>query len=322
MNHAGAGKNWQTSIAVFAARETLESLLETIQYSLAAALPNSVVDILVNGNESLAKALVGTLKRSEAIRCERTSVRVWNIKQGDKAHAWNQYIHYIWPESAAAFFVDGYVRLKSDAVQLLSDRMAISPDALGGTGVPSVGRSAAGLRDEILQQGGIHGNFCSVTKVAMTLLKTRGFALPLGLYRTDATFGAVLSFGLDPAVNQWSPKKFIVAAPDATWMTDEKLWWRLADWKGFYKRKLRQAQGEFENAAIRDHFAVRKQGFTTLPSTVNELVLEWIGRCPGEARTIMMRNPLSGIALRRLRRPTDWSLASLAPQLLASFGDK
>jgi hypothetical protein len=74
------------------------------------------------------------------------TLRIWSIPLGDKANAWNQYIHHLWAGQELVFFIDGYVRLNSDAIELLGGAVQSDPQALGGSGVPTVGRSARALR--------------------------------------------------------------------------------------------------------------------------------------------------------------------------------
>ena len=202
------------SVAIFAARERLEDLERTISATITAVHEDTVIDILVNGNAALADAVTKWARQAPgAAGHAHSRLRVWSILLGDKANTWNQYLYEIWPKSQIAFFIDGYVRVEADSFVRLAAGLLASPEYLAGTGVPSVGRSAKVLRDEMLKIGGIHGNLFALKATTIEALKEINFKLPLGLYRTDPVLGAVLSFNLAPSKFPWNPKGRILVTP-------------------------------------------------------------------------------------------------------------
>jgi len=100
-------------------------------------------------------------------------LKVWSIHYGDKANAWNQYFHTIWSGEQLAFFTDGYVRLRPDALRLLGNAVMSKESVLGGSGVPSVGRTAKKLTAHMISAGGFHGNFCCVKGCVIYEFKLR-----------------------------------------------------------------------------------------------------------------------------------------------------
>lgn len=284
--------------------------------ALRASTPTTPIDVLVNGNRTLADHLAAAFRAGSSTEAAR--VRVWYLAETDKANAWNQHIHHIWEGASLAFYVDGYVELDPDAIRQLTRAMQAHPETMAGTGVPSGGRSSKRLRQEMLALGGMHGNFCCIRDSALLALRLRGIRLPLGIYRTDSTMGAMLGFGLDPARNEWNPLKYIAIAPEATWSTEGKKWWRWADIQTSYRRLDRQAQGRLENNAVRHHLAVRQLPPEALPRTVAELVLDWVARCPEEATPLLRSNQRVARALDRLQtKATDWH-AETAPVRIAN----
>lgn len=298
------------AIAVTAAREQPRELQATIASVLDASHQPVLVDVMVNGNRTLAEdtaRFAATMPESP-----NHQVRVWWLELGDKAHALNQYIHHVWTSRQLLFLTDGYVRLNSDALQLLGDAMQEAPHALGGSGVPTVGRSAAAIRQHLVEDGGLHGNFCCIRGATVDELKRRGFRLPLGLYRVDSTLGAVLCFGLDPAKNSWDSRRIRVQ-PEASWATREKRWWRLADVQGYFNRRRRQAQGRLENLAVEYFLKTRQLAPEALPRTVQDLVFRWRDENPEVAQQLLSRSRLCRESINRLETPVDWSLADVAP---------
>lgn len=300
-------------VAIFASREECTTLQRTIDSVRAATGPRDIVDVLVNGNSGLVESLCRRLPLGDV---DAVRVRVWWIALGDKAHAWNQYMHDLRTDGDATFFLDGYVSVRPDAFRLLAAAAAASPGALAATGVPTSGRSASRMRRDMLRDGGLHGNLFMLTSRAMQSIRRTGIRLPLGLYRTDSTIGAALAFGLDPARNQWDPKRFIVVQPKATWTTEPKHWWSYTQCIAQLKRIRRQAQGALENAAVQQLFAGQRRLPHELPATVEDLLLDWAEFCPDDVRRLTSRSPLRRAALGALQTRRHRSDASQPPALV------
>lgn len=281
------------------------------------ALQDGVLDVLVNGNRALAEVCAGRL--GNLAPAGGPLLRLWFLPLGDKSHAWNTYVHRLWPGADCTVFIDGYVRTAAGALGLLAQGLAATPEALAVTGVPSVGHSAAKLRQAMVSGGGIHGNLYGLGRVAMELVREQGFRLPLGLYRTDPLLGAALLFRLAPDTEDWDTRRIKVVA-EATWQFDPLRWWRVADLMTQGRRLLRQRQGLLENLAFRHHFCELKARPAAMPATTAQLVDGWIAACPDAARNALRWRPLVGRALRRLRAPRDWSAAAAPAQLLWQSG--
>jgi hypothetical protein len=305
------------SVAIIASREDVATLSNCIASVIRACKGNAVViDVLVNGNPQLAHDTVQT----RLVCPERCHLRIWSIQQGDKAHAWNEYVHRIWPRQGDAIFLDGYVEVCADAFDALDTALASAPEALGATGVPTSGRSAAQLRAQMLREGGFHGNLNVLRADVIHRLRTSGFRLPLGLYRTDSLTGALLMFGLDPATHTWD-KQRIAVVPGAAWNVRALGHLSYKNIISQWKRILRQAQGELENRAVREHLAVKRLPPNLLAPTSQELVNGWITAQAAQARQLFRKRPLCAYAAWRLRPVRDWSAAAIAPVMVATVGD-
>jgi hypothetical protein len=304
------------SIAIIASREDLATLTSCIRSVLVARHASAaVIDVLVNGNEQLAQE-VAHVSFDCPMNCQ---LRIWSIPQGDKAHAWNEYVHRIWPGRGNAVFLDGYVEVEADAFDALEDALSNSPAALAATGVPSSGRSAGWQRARMLREGGFQGNLHVLRSEVMHTVRKSDIRLPLGLYRTDSLTGALLLLGLDPAAHQWDNQR-IAVAPGATWKVRQLERLTYSSLISQWKRTLRQAQGELENRAVREHLVVKRLAPHLLAPTTHMLVNGWIAEQPKQARQLFRKRPLCAYAAWRLRAPRDWAAASLPPIKLADIG--
>ncbi len=293
------------ALVIFASRESTEALRRTLASALVSAHGLASIDVLVNGNSQLASDIakdVGGLDASArhvGTGLQAPRLRIWSIPFGDKANAWNQYIASIWNGETIAFFVDGYVRLNADAIALLGQAVAANEQALGGTGVPTMGWSAKSLRTNLITNTGFHGNLCCIKGVVLEQMRKQAIRLPIGLYRTDSLMGAFLCFAMDPTTHQWEDFRIHVQA-DASWQIDVARWWHPQDLRAFFRRLGRQSRGLLENRAISEHLVARAQLPQDMPGTACELVRAWSLRCSAEFHSLWKVNPLVRRAYRQV----------------------
>lgn len=300
------------ALVIFTARESLTTLVATLEAALNATDTNTVINVLVNGNLPLAMDLnlwlIGCLNKNDKIR-----IKIWSISTGDKANAWNQYFHKIWSGEDLAFFLDGYVRLRSDSITLLRNAVESNQSALGGSGVPTTGHSAKHIAAMMIAEGGFHGNFCCVRGTAIAEIRRQNFRIPLGLYRTDSLVGAALTFGLDPENREWDIRR-IVVEPLATWSTPPENWWSYRGVTTLVKRRLRQARGILENAALKEHMAIRRLPLNKIPKIATALVNEWMICCPTNAEALIRKNPITRLILPTYTQVFEWTENDLIPE--------
>lgn len=310
------------AVAIISSRESTETLGKTVAAALRALEGfNAVLDVVVNGNQGLAESLVSHLRTSDGKLPAGVGLRCWSLPCGDKAHAWNTYVHQLWPGARTTVFMDGYVEPAADAFLLLDKGLAENLNALGATGVPSVGASARRMRREMTSAGGIHGNLFAIRADAMHMVREAKFFVPMGLYRVDAVIGAALFKQCQPLGTTWDVER-IVVLPAVSWNFDPLKWWRIKDLIAYLKRRSRQQQGKLENLAFRDFFMRRQQSLDKLPQTALGLVEGWVRHAPDEAGSVLKRSSVARRALGRMRFPRDWSMAVVSPTLLLEMGQR
>jgi len=274
------------AVAIVASREDARTLQATLESVLDASDARvTTIDLLVNGNAGLVREVAQHLAGGRLTPGRRERIRLWSIDFGDKANAWNQYVHRVWAGSRLVFFVDGYCRVDRKAFEALANGLERKPECLAATGVPSTGRSAGRLRRQMQSEGGIHGNLHVLRGEVLAKMRSLGFKLPVGLYRTDALVGAALSFNLDPGRFDWDSRR-ILLVDDARWSLRHLSLWRPADLKAHAMRRLRQEQGRLENLAVRRQLAELRRPVGSLAPTARGLVEEWLaesGYRPGNS---------------------------------------
>jgi hypothetical protein len=306
------------SVAVFSSRESLQVLSSSIAAILKATRQTAtIIDIILNGNLELANEVARHVETIQPVGNKATMIRVWYLPVADKAHSWNEYVHSIQPESETVFFMDGYAQVMPDALNLIRDGLSSTPKAIAASGVPSFGRSAASQTELMVREGGIHGSLYAVRGSFLQRVRSADFRLPLGLYRTDGVLGAVISFDLDPAKNDWDTGRIFVH-PQATWKIRPFAARRIADLRSHFKKVMRQSQGILENLAVREHLAIQRKTPQSLSRTAAELVRDWIDGHRSVALMTFLRNPLCMVAAWTLLRSRDWSDAAVPPRLITN----
>ncbi len=298
-------QEYDVTVVVSAAREDLLVLAETLRHTLIACEGlKAKVYLLVNGNESLAKdvkALMGAKYKNQP-------VALWFFEQPDKANCWNTYVYALAPKATLHFFIDGYVRPRPDSFRLALDYARANP-VLAITGVPTSGRSSARLRQEMLAQGGIHGNLYALTQDSLEKLQAIGFKLPLGIYRTDPLIGAVINFNFDNANHAWNSRG-VTVLEQVTWEITPQRWYSYRDLKAQFNRRLRQGRGVLENLAIKNHLAINKRPVRELPVTASDMIANYLQTHP-LSRDTLLRHPVVWLAYRKLRKEGTIDLPAL-----------
>ena len=302
------------AVSVYSSRESSDVLAQTLRCCLWATTGmNASVDVIVNGNPSLA-SIAANLPVVRATVGGKIRLRVWNVMLGDKAFAWNEYVHRLAPPAQTYVFIDGYVQVEEGSLKRMSQILQNADNALAATGLPTTGWSAAKVSASMRRNGGIHGNLYALKANAMAEFRRIGFKLPLGLYRTDSTLGAALAFGLNLFAREWRPLERILIDDQVAWRIKPLAWWRPDDLLTFYRRRKRQGHGQLENKAVSDVFAVRRMPFESLPGTTAELVGDWVKSRPDEAQAMLARSDLARRALRVLQEERCWALAKKMPE--------
>lgn len=252
------------------------------------------VTVLLNGttDDSAERA-------AQALRAHRLNGRIYAIEEGDKSNALNQFVHRLRPPAATYFFVDAYVAVAPGSLSRLDARLREAPLTLAAAAVPTEGRSAAALREEMLRDRGLHGSLFALRGSFLDRLAAKGYRLPLGLYRGDGMMGTFVMHDLDALGGGWHSER-IAVEPGATWQVPSVRSWRWENLVRHIRRMMQQGRGRLQNRAIRD--VIYRHGFDALPLDADELALRFVSAAPAN-RPRLWRDPFAALALARMRRP-------------------
>lgn len=180
-------------VAVFAHNEagSIESAMSSI---VAAGLgTRDVVQVLVKGSTDDTLARVRTFTRHDP------RFHPVEIALGDKANAWDVYVHRTANMAADMhFFIDGDMQISPGAFNRVDMARADHPEARAFATLPQGGRQATSWSARILDNHGLPGCFYALTGATMRRLRDKVW-LPVGFMGDDTLLRWLLLRDLDPA---------------------------------------------------------------------------------------------------------------------------
>jgi hypothetical protein len=126
--------------------------------------------------------------------------------------------------------------------------------------------------------GGLHvlrGSFVERIRAA-------GIRLPIGLYRGDGLIGSMAMHDLAPLETPFD-KTLIEVVGDATYEFNPLNPLNLADMKRYWRRRIRQARGRYENAYLKTR--IYTGGYNSLPAYLDPALLEFTATAPVKPRS-------------------------------------
>ena len=105
------------------------------------------------------------------------------IAIGDKANAWNVYVHDVLSHARAKeiethVFTDGDVTLERDAIEALAAALREVPTADGAGGMPATGRDKSGWRRRMVANGMLAGNLYALHGRVIEAVRASAIRLP------------------------------------------------------------------------------------------------------------------------------------------------
>ncbi|MBL8379596.1 MAG: glycosyltransferase [Burkholderiales bacterium] len=172
------------AIAVFAHNEA--GRVGRALASIATAAGGRPVEIFVLDNGSSD----ATADEVRACAASVPHLNLIEIALGDKANAWNLFVHEFAVRDGGSvfdlcFFMDADVTLEPDAMDVLAFTLEEMPGALAAGGMPANGRDRDAWRARMVANGMLAGNFYCLRGSFVSGLRAQGVRLPIGLIGED-----------------------------------------------------------------------------------------------------------------------------------------
>lgn len=254
-----SGASWP--IAVFAHNEAAH--IKRCLDCLADGARERMLDVYVLANGCTD----GTEEAVAAYSNGRANVHLVKIALGDKANAWNHYVHSLAVESDVHFFLDGDCRTCPEALDRLYSALQVEKDAHAAAAYPAGGRSVERWTRSMQNDGWLAGNLYALRGSFVNRMRDHNVRLPIGWIIEDGLVGALVKWDLDPKGN-WDSRR-IAACTNACFAFDSLQWNRSSDWKLYWRRRVRYSEGFFQNRMLRSF--VKNDGLSGIPATAEEL---------------------------------------------------
>jgi len=223
--------------------------------------PDDRIHVVVNGSSDGTEVIA----REIAARDERVSVHV--LAFGDKANAWNHYVHRVADEGAHHVFMDGDVRPASGAIAALRGALDQHPEALAASALPRGGRRSPAWARQVLENHGMPGNLYMLRDATVARMRARRFFLPVGLVGDDTFLRWILLRDLDPCAE--IRRERIRPAAAAFFEYDSFPIASLSGLRALYKRHRRYSRRDMEMVLLTEHLSGKT--LAVLPRYISEL---------------------------------------------------
>lgn len=262
-------------MAVFAHNEA-RNIIACLDSLRAAASHPLDCYVLANACTDRTEALVREYGTNHA------NVHLVSIKLGDKANAWNTFVHEIAPAGATQyFFIDGDVRATPGALDAMAQALSQHPQANGVSALPQSGRGVEAFQRDMLEDNGVAGNLYGLRGTFVERIRTQAIKMPVGTIGEDALMGAMLKWDLHGDTH-WDNSRVVVAR-EAGFEFDSVSPWLSREWKKYFRRRVRYSVRGYQNKMLGR--AIQPAGFIALPRDVRDLYprypellkLEWRG---------------------------------------------
>jgi len=248
-------------VAVFAHNEArnIVACLDSLQ--TAATHPLSC-HVLANACTDRTETLVREYSAAHS------NVHLVSIALGDKANAWNVFVHEVAPRAdTPCFFIDGDVRAIPGSLDVMAEALAQHPEANGVSALPRSGRGVAAFQRDMLKDNGVAGNLYGLRGSFVERIRTQVIKMPVGTIGEDALMGAMLKWDLR-GDTRWDNSK-VVVSQDAGFEFDSVSPWLTREWRKYFRRRVRYSVRGFQNKML--GCAIQPTGFESLPQHIRDL---------------------------------------------------
>lgn len=249
------------SACIFARNE--ERLLPSCVGSLDRAGLGATdhVYILVNGSSDNTLLVARTLAAADP------RIRVHQLPVGDKANAWNEYVHRLAPPADMHVFLDGDITASFGALTALQDALAASPKSYAAAALPAAGRSRRQWARALMMNHYLSGNLYALSAVAVAAFRKKKLRLPFGAKGEDGLITYLLLTDLHGGENDRHDYRIAVAA-NATFEF-EPLQANLRDLRLYHRRLRRYSERHFQKQIL--YRILKAEGVRAMPEAISEI---------------------------------------------------
>ena len=224
--------------------------------------PNDSVHILINGCTD------NTAAAARALAAADRRLTIHELPVGDKANAWNEYVHRLAdPQIRTHVFIDGDICASEGAVAALDETLMASPQSYAAAALPAAGRSRRGWAARLLTHNYLSGNLYALSGGVIAKLRDRAIRLPFGTKGEDGLISYLMLTDLKGGENDRHTHR-ITIAEDATFEFDSLG----PNWRdlSIYRRRLRRySERHFQKKIL--YRLLKREGVAAMPDSIYEI---------------------------------------------------
>lgn len=208
-----------------------------------------------------------TLQVAKSLAAADRRITVRELPLGDKANAWNEYVHFIAPDADAHIFMDGDIRPSDGAIAVLADALESAPRAFAAAALPAAGRSRRRWAFMLLANHYLSGNLYALSNRGLSEFRARKLRMPLGAKGEDGIISYLLLTDFDGGHDDTHTDRIIVAA-DATFEFDS-LGFNKRDIKTYRHRLARYSERHFQKKIL--YRLLKERGADAMPENIYDI---------------------------------------------------
>lgn len=250
------------AVCIFARNE--ERLLPHCVAALHAAGlgADDAVHILINGCTD------NTVAAARALSAADQRIAIHELPIGDKANAWNEYVHRLAdPQIRTHVFLDGDICASEGAVAALDEALLASTQSYAAAALPAAGRSRRGWAARLLTHNYLSGNLYALSGAVIAKLREGPIRLPFGTKGEDGLISYLLLTDLRGGENDRHTHR-ITIAEEATFEFDSLR----PNWRdlSIYRRRLRRySERHFQKQIL--YRLLKRKGVAAMPDSIYEI---------------------------------------------------
>lgn len=246
-------------IAVFAHNEA-RKILACLDSVIKNIRPGDQCVVLNNGSTDTTYKLV------EEFSKRHDFCKLVDIEVGDKANAWNVFIHETRIKSDLFCFLDGDCEMLPGSLDAMEKCMGDHPGANAVAAIPADATGEA-FRKEMLSDGGLAGNLYALSNGFVERFRKTNTRLPLGLIGDDSLVGALAYWDLSPK-NNWDPTRIVLCA-GARFLYTPLSFFSWHDIRLYYRRKIRYSMRHIQTGLLKK--PLKRDGLAGIPRDIDDL---------------------------------------------------
>ncbi len=250
------------------------------------------VTVLVNGSTDGSAAIAHAW--TERDRTGAFDVSVVETAHADKSEAINRFFYELRRPAEFYFGIDGFTIVEPDALKTMVVALREDGHAHAASGYCTNGRTELGVGGP----GALRGCFYALRGSFVQMIVSRNIRLPLGLYRGDGLLGSMVAHSLDPVRKRWDNARALQVA-GARYSIRQLSVVKPSDLRRQFRRRVRQARGVLENAAIKE--IIYRRGFEGLPSNADVMIDQYLLILP-VPKVGLAQLPFMALAVSHVRR--------------------